>query len=178
MFSEDVAQAIIEDARKRKTWLTKKTREFIERHTGRDAPAVLIDQYPQGWFAPFSSGCGKSRRCFLGIAVGGTCRVIKHIDPAVTDSTFDAGQLRDGANERHPPHVLFVMLFGIGLGASLLAGFGMAATKARSWAHMMIFAGGVAVALFVVTDLEYPRLGLVRVDSFDHFAKALYEQMR
>ena len=94
------------------------------------------------------------------------------------NSTFDAGQLRDGANERHPPHVLFVMLFGIGLGASLLAGFGMAATKARSWAHMMIFAGGVAVALFVVTDLEYPRLGLVRVDSFDHFAKALYDQMR
>ena len=29
--SEDVAQAMIEHARKRKTWLTKKTREFIER---------------------------------------------------------------------------------------------------------------------------------------------------
>jgi hypothetical protein len=94
------------------------------------------------------------------------------------NSTFDAGQLRDGANERHPPHILYVMLFGLGLGGSLLAGFGMAATKTRSWVHMVIFAAAMAVALFVVTDLEYPRLGLVRVDSFDHFTKALYDQMR
>jgi hypothetical protein len=94
------------------------------------------------------------------------------------NSTFDAGRLRDGANERHPPHVLYVMLFGLGLGGSLLAGFGMAATKTRSWVHMVIFAAAMAVALFVVTDLEYPRLGLVRVDSFDHFTKALYDQMR
>ncbi len=54
----------------------------------------------------------------------------------------------------------------------------MAATKTRSWVHMMIFAGALAVALFVVTDLEYPRLGFIRVDSFDHFTKALYDQMQ
>ena len=54
----------------------------------------------------------------------------------------------------------------------------MAATKTRSWVHMMIFAAALAVALFVVTDLEYPRLGLIRVDSFDHFTKALYDQMQ
>jgi fructose-1-phosphate kinase PfkB-like protein len=70
------------------------------------------------------------------------------------------------------------MLFGLGLGGSLLAGFGMAATKTPSWVHMVIFAAAMAVALFVVTDLEYPRLGLVRVDSFDHFTKALYDQMQ
>ena len=37
-------------------------------------------------------------------------------------------------------------------------------------------AAAMAVALFVVTDLEYPRLGFVRVDSFDHFTKALYDR--
>ena len=42
--SEDMASAIIDAARKRKTWLSKNTREFIERHTGHDAPADLIDQ--------------------------------------------------------------------------------------------------------------------------------------
>ena len=93
-------------------------------------------------------------------------------------SMFDIARLRDGANERHPPHAVYVMLFGLGLGGSLLAGFGMAATKNRSWVHMVIFAGALAVALFLVTDLEYPRLGLIRVDSFGHFLDALYEQMR
>ena len=91
---------------------------------------------------------------------------------------FDIARLRDGANERHPPHVVYVMLFGLGLGGSLLAGFGMAATKTRSWVHMVIFAGALAAALFVVTDLEFPRLGLVRVDSFDHFLYAVYDQMQ
>jgi len=64
------------------------------------------------------------------------------------NSTFDAGQLRDGANERHPPHVLYVMLFGLGLGGSLLAGFGMAATKTRSWVHMVIFAAAMGLQRF------------------------------
>ena len=91
---------------------------------------------------------------------------------------FDIARLRNGANERHPPHVVYVMLFGLGLGGSLLAGFGMAATKTRSWVHMVIFAGALAAALFVVTDLEFPRLGLVRVNSFDHFLYAVYDQMQ
>jgi hypothetical protein len=43
---------------------------------------------------------------------------------------------------------------------------------------MVIFAAAVAAALFVVTDLEFPRLGLVRVDSFDHFLYAVYDQMQ
>ena len=91
---------------------------------------------------------------------------------------FDTARSRDGANERHPPHILYVMLFGLGLGGSLLAGFGMAATRTRSWVHMTIFALALAVALFVVTDLEYPRLGVVRVDSFGHFLDAIHDQMR
>ena len=91
---------------------------------------------------------------------------------------FENARLRDGTNERHPPHAVYVMLFGLGLGGSLLAGFGMAATKTRSWFHMVIFAAALSVALFVVTDLEYPRLGLIRVDSFDHFLNAVYDQMQ
>src|SRR4051794_1205129 len=61
------------------------------------------------------------------------------------------------------------MLFGLGLGGSLLAGFGMAAAAARSWVHMVIFSGALAVTLYVVADLEFPRLGLIRLERFDHF---------
>ena len=66
----------------------------------------------------------------------------------------------------------------LSMGCSLLAGFGMAASTGRSWIHMVTFAGTLAVALYIVTDMEYPRLGLIRIESFDHFLADAYQQMR
>src|SRR5262245_13408400 len=50
--------------------------------------------------------------------------------PALS-TLFEVAGLRVGASEKHPPEILYVMLFGLGLLGSLLAGFGMAAAKAR-----------------------------------------------
>ena len=91
---------------------------------------------------------------------------------------FEVARLRSGANEKHPPQVIYVMLFGLGLGGSLLAGFGMAAAKTRSWVHMVTFAMALAIALYVITDIEFPRLGLITLDYFDHFLDDAYSQMR
>jgi hypothetical protein len=91
---------------------------------------------------------------------------------------FEVARMRAGAGEKHPPQVIYTMLFGLGLGCSLLAGFGMAAASARSWVHMLLFAGTLTFALYIVTDMEYPRLGLIRIDSFDHFLAETLEQMR
>jgi hypothetical protein len=97
--------------------------------------------------------------------------------PALAN-VFEIARLRAGAAEKHPPNIIYMMLFALGLGGSVLAGFGMAAAVARSWIHMGIFAATLAFALFVVTDMEFPRLGLIRIDSFDHFLVYAYEQMR
>ena len=40
------------------------------------------------------------------------------------------------------------------------------------------FAGTLTIALYIVTDMEYPRLGLIRIEGFDHFLAEAYEQMR
>ena len=58
------------------------------------------------------------------------------------------------------------------------AGFDMAAATARSWIHMVIFAGTLTITLYAVTDMEFPRLGLIRTENFDHFLVEAYEQMR
>jgi hypothetical protein len=97
--------------------------------------------------------------------------------PALS-SVFEVARLRVGAAEKHPPQILFAMLFGLGLGGSLLAGFGMAAAKARSWIHMVTFAATLAVTLYVVTDLEFPRLGFIKIEDFDRFLVEAYEQMQ
>jgi hypothetical protein len=70
------------------------------------------------------------------------------------------------------------MLFGLGLGCSLLAGFGMAAAAFRSLIHMVTFGSAPAIAFFIVRDMEYPRLGLIHIEAFDHFLADAYAQMR
>jgi hypothetical protein len=44
--------------------------------------------------------------------------------------------------------VVFVMLFGLALAASLLAGYGMTGSKVRRWFHMLGFALVMAFAVY------------------------------
>ena len=81
------------------------------------------------------------------------------------------------AIQMHPPAVVFIMLFGLALAASMLAGYGMTGSKVRRWFHMIGFALVMAVAVYVILDLEYPRLGLIRVDAFDQALVDLRKSM-
>ncbi len=74
--------------------------------------------------------------------------------------------------EMHPPKVIFIMLAILVFAVSLLAGFATAQVKSRSWLHICVFAFIFGLTIYVILDLEYPRLGLIRVDSFD---KVLYD---
>jgi hypothetical protein len=53
----------------------------------------------------------------------------------------------------------------------------MTGSKMRSWFHMLGFALAIATAVYVILDLEYPRLGLIRVDAFDQALVDLRESM-
>ena len=94
------------------------------------------------------------------------------------NSLFEAARLRAGASEIRPPQIIYFTLFGLGLGCSFLAGFSMAANAAHSWVHKVFFAGTLSVALYIVADMEYPRLGLIHIESFDHFLADAYAQMQ
>jgi hypothetical protein len=93
------------------------------------------------------------------------------------NAMIDITTTRTMAAQMHPPTVVFVMLFGLSLAASLLAGYGMTGSKVRSWFHMTGFALVMAIAVYVILDIEYPRLGLIRVDAFDQALIDLRESM-
>ncbi len=78
----------------------------------------------------------------------------------------------------HPPAIVFVLLFGLALGCSLVAGYGMAGSKYRSWIHMVVFAAMTAVTVYVILDIEYPRFGLIQVDAADQVLVELRESMK
>jgi hypothetical protein len=87
--------------------------------------------------------------------------------PALNEM-FDITTTRMMATELHPPSVVFVLLFGLALATALLAGFDMSGRKSLSWLHVIGFAAVTASAVYVISDMEYPRLGLLRVEAFDH----------
>lgn len=88
--------------------------------------------------------------------------------PAMNEM-FDLATLRTAAADLHVPPIVIIMLVVIALGCSLLAGFDMAAAKGRSWMHYLGFALLIAMVVFVILDMEYPRLGLIRINSFDQY---------
>jgi hypothetical protein len=90
---------------------------------------------------------------------------------------IDITTTRTMAALMHPPPVIFAMLYVLALVAALLAGFGMAGSRSRSWIHMIGFAAVMAAAVYVIIDIEYPRLGLIRVDAFDQALVALRNSM-
>jgi len=83
------------------------------------------------------------------------------------NAMFDISNVRTWATQMHPPEVVFVLLASLALGCALIAGHGMAAAPERNWLHMIAFALVLASAVFVITDLEFPRMGVFRVDAFD-----------
>jgi len=93
------------------------------------------------------------------------------------NSMIDITTTRTMATQMHPPPVIFVMLFGMALAASLLAGLGIAPGR-RRWLHMLGFAAAMAIAVYVILDLEYPRLGLIRMDAFDQALVDLRDSMK
>ena len=83
------------------------------------------------------------------------------------NAMFDITSIRTAAAMYHPPAVIFALLFVLSLCCSLLTGYGMASARERSWVHMLGFAVIMAAAVYVILDLEHPRLGLIRVDAAD-----------
>ncbi|NMQ19497.1 DUF4239 domain-containing protein [Candidatus Competibacter phosphatis] len=91
---------------------------------------------------------------------------------------IDITTTRAMATQLHPPTIIFALLFGLALASALLAGYGMAGGTSRNWLHMIGFAAVMAVAVYVIIDIEYPRLGLIRVDAFDQVLADLLTGMK
>ena len=94
------------------------------------------------------------------------------------NSMIDISTTRMSATEDHPPIIIFGMLGIIALASSMMTGFEMAAATRRSWLHILGFAVILSISVYVILDLEFPRLGLIRVDAFDHYVVDVRNSMK
>lgn len=95
-----------------------------------------------------------------------TVRTASMVLPPV-NQMFDIANTRLLATRQHPPIAIYLMLAFLVLVSALLAGFAMAKSSRQSWLHILGFAAVVSIAAYLILDLEFPRLGLLRVDAFD-----------
>lgn len=91
---------------------------------------------------------------------------------------IDLTTTRSMAARLHPPGVVYLMLFVLAFAGALMAGFGTAENRVRSWLHELGFAAIFAVTVFVIIDLEYPRRGLIRIHAADQVLLDLRAQMK
>jgi hypothetical protein len=83
---------------------------------------------------------------------------------------------RIAALRRHPPPIIFGMLFLVGFASAFLAGH-TTAGKARNWPRVVVFSASLAVAVLVIINLEYPRYGFILGDADQPLVEVL-ERMR
>jgi hypothetical protein len=79
------------------------------------------------------------------------------------------------ALQTHPPLLIYVTLVLLALGSSIVAGFGMGDTGKRPWLHTLVYAAALTVTIYTIIDLEFPRVGIIRVDRYD---RALLDQRK
>jgi hypothetical protein len=97
--------------------------------------------------------------------------------PALNDM-IDITTTRVSASQNHPPMVVFLLLAVLGFLGALLVGYATSTNKKRGWLHTLVFAAILSLTAYVIVDLEYPRLGFIRVDVADQLLRELRESMR
>jgi hypothetical protein len=94
------------------------------------------------------------------------------------NNMIDISTTRTMALQIHPPRIIYALLFGLGLICSLLAGFRMSSGLHRSWLHILGFTVLTVIIVYVMLDVEYPRAGLIRLESADQLLINLREHMK
>jgi hypothetical protein len=81
------------------------------------------------------------------------------------------------ARQMHLPPLIWTMLGVSAFAAALFAGYGLASGPTRNWIYIIGLSASVSVATYVIIELEYPRLGLSRVNAIDQALVELRQTM-
>src|SRR5213078_2355693 len=83
------------------------------------------------------------------------------------NEAFDVVDQERYAVRMHPLALIWIMLAVAAVATALFAGFGLASSAKRDWLHIMGTAATIAIVIYVILEIEYPRLGLVRANRLD-----------
>jgi hypothetical protein len=91
---------------------------------------------------------------------------------------IDVATERDTLAKTHAALPIQVFLFFLAMAGAVLAGFSMSRTPQFPMLHMLLFAAVTAATIYCILDMEYPRLGLIRIGEADRPMQELLESMK
>ena len=94
------------------------------------------------------------------------------------NNMIDMATTRTMALQNHPPRIVYALLFTLGLVCALLAGYRMASGQHRSWLHILGFTIITVVIAHVMLDAEYPRAGLIQLETADQLLIRARDNMK
>ena len=107
----------------------------------------------------------------------GNAAVLSLVVQSLNDM-FDMATARLHASRTHMATPILVLLFALALASALVVGFEAAEDQHPSWLRRSLFAVVIAVCIFIILDLEHPRIGFIRVDEADLLLDEVLAQMK
>jgi hypothetical protein len=77
----------------------------------------------------------------------------------------------------HPPVIIFVLLIGLAALGAFLVGFTAAENQQKHSVHVWSYVLLTALIIYIIINLEYPRMGFIRFNSFDQMLQDVREDM-
>lgn len=96
--------------------------------------------------------------------------------PAI-NSMFEIADTRIEMVKDHPPAAVFILLIGLAVISAFLAGYTTAKNQISNSIHILSYVAITAITLYIIIDMEFPRLGLITVNSYDQILVDLNEKL-
>jgi hypothetical protein len=80
---------------------------------------------------------------------------------------FDVATTRTVRARTHQPMIIYVILGVLVFASALLAGYRLGGDKIHDWFHELAFIVTISLAVYITLDLEFPRMGLIRLTGTD-----------
>jgi hypothetical protein len=77
----------------------------------------------------------------------------------------------------HPPPVVFFLLVGLACLGGFLVGYNVAESKQKHPVHVICYILLTAFIIYLILNLEYPRVGFIRLATFDQMLIDVREDM-
>ena len=77
----------------------------------------------------------------------------------------------------HPPLVIPVILLLLSMVSAFLLGYQTSTIHRQSWVHLALFVIFFAAVTYLIVDLEYPRLGAIRIGDMKEFLNERHRAM-
>jgi hypothetical protein len=97
--------------------------------------------------------------------------------PALNEM-IDIVTTRTVAIQTHPPMLIFATLFAIALACAGLTGYRTSKSERPNHFYNVLLAAIIACVLYLILDIEYPRYGLIRLDTFNQVLAELVKTMK